>query len=283
MKLIKRNEKIYIEYFEHDKTSVHSHEFLELVYVVEGSALQTVNDKKILLSKGDYFFIDYGTRHGYSKTNKGIFKIINCIFLPEFIDGTLLGCHSFQTVLNNYLIKFNKNTLVINPADFVFKDLTGEIYILMQKMIEEFKMKKTGYIEIMRGELINLIIYTLREYVDRNKIAENDICSTIIKEINNSYSEKISLNWFADRFNYSLPYLSRKFKETIGISFREYLQNTRIEQSCRLLVNTNKKIIDIAQSVGYDDVNFFTDIFKKKMNITPREFRKTKKENLQSL
>ena len=80
-----------------------------------------------------------------------------------------------------------------------------------------------------------------------------------------------------------MPYLSRKFKETIGISFREYLQNTRIEQSCRLLVNTNKKIIDIAQSVGYDDVNFFTDIFKKKMNITPREFRKTKKENLQSL
>ena len=96
MKLIKRNEKIYIEYFEHDKTSVHSHEFLELVYVVEGSALQTVNDKKILLSKGDYFFIDYGTRHGYSKTNKGIFKIINCIFLPELLTEHFLAVIRFK-------------------------------------------------------------------------------------------------------------------------------------------------------------------------------------------
>jgi YesN/AraC family two-component response regulator len=60
----------------------------------------------------------------------------------------------------------------------------------------------------------------------------------------------------------------------MGMSFNEYLQKKRIEQSCRLISNTEKKITEIAEIVGYRDVKFFNQIFKKHLKMTPREFKK---------
>lgn len=271
---IKKNENFYMMHCMDDTTSMHTHDFLELVYVVGGTSRQIINNKKVIIKKGDYFFVDYGTEHGYEHISTDGFEIVNCLFYPEFIDGALQGCRSFQSVLNNYLIKFNQNMLAINPADFIFKDYDNNALTFINNMFYEFNEKKAGYLEIIRSELIKLIIYAMREYVDKTNEAYDKISSYIIDEINSSYSKNISLGMYSEKLCYSLPHLSRKFKETTGKCFRDFLRDVRIEQGCRLLANTNKKIIDIAQSVGYCDVNSFSETFKKCMGITPRDFRK---------
>ncbi|MBE7043722.1 MAG: helix-turn-helix transcriptional regulator [Ruminococcaceae bacterium] len=82
------------------------------------------------------------------------------------------------------------------------------------------------------------------------------------------------MSQLAKEMNYSLPYLSRHFKEETGMTFSEYVQKVRIEESCRLLANTKKSVIEISQLVGYSDVKFFNQLFKKYKNMTPRSFRK---------
>ncbi len=66
------------------------------------------------------------------------------------------------------------------------------------------------------------------------------------------------LSDIADKFNYSIPYLSAKFKTCVGKSYREYIIEQKMQEAYRLLTNTDKKIYEIVNSVGYSDVNFFT-------------------------
>ena len=63
------------------------------------------------------------------------------------------------------------------------------------------------------------------------------------------------------------------FKTEMGVNFQEYVQSVRMKESCRLLINTSKKVSEIAAAVGYTDIKFFNEMFKRQIGMTPREFR----------
>ena len=73
--------------------------------------------------------------------------------------------------------------------------------------------------------------------------------------------QKDILKSISEELNYSTSYLSRRFKKNMEISFSEYVQKLRIEQSMCLLGNTDKKITEIATICGYSDMKFFNSIF----------------------
>lgn len=130
----------------------------------------------------------------------------------------------------------------MHPSNHVFKDDDAQILKLMEDLIHEKNEDLPDYLEIMRCNLIKIIILTLLG---------------ISREM-----------------HFSLPYLSAKFNSDMGISFMEYLQKVRIEQSCRLLANTKLRIPEVAALAGYNNINSFNRAFKKIMHITPRDFRK---------
>ena len=68
-------------------------------------------------------------------------------------------------------------------------------------------------------------------------------------------------------------YFSTLFKSSTGSSFKEYLNMVRIEESKRLLSNTDYSIIDIAVAVGFEDQSYFSKVFKKYTGLTPKQFR----------
>lgn len=91
--------------------------------------------------------------------------------------------------------------------------------------------------------------------------------------IANNFNGKVSLDDVASSVNMHPSYFSSKFKQTTGSSFKEYLNMVRIEESKRLLANTNFSIIDIALSSGFEDQSYFTKVFKKYTGMTPKQFR----------
>ena len=227
------------------------------------------------MKKGDYFIIDYKNSHKYTIPKNEICYIINCLFLPQFIDNSLAQCRNFNGLISNYLIRFNQNILKYNPTNYIYHDDDGTIFALVNKLFNEYTNKEKGYFELMRCTLIEIIIRTMRKIIDLGTLPSLDSSSDyIIKYIEKNYSQKISLSKISMELNYTLPYLSSKFKSDTGSTFNEYLQKTRIEQSCILLSNTNKKIPEIAWLVGYEDVKYFRKLFKKYMNTSVSEFRK---------
>ena len=81
------------------------------------------------------------------------------------------------------------------------------------------------------------------------------------------------LGKMADDLGFNSNYLSNVFKKNYGIPFQEYVGIKRMEQAKLLLLSKNMKNFEIAQAVGYDDVNYFITKFKKTYNITPKQFR----------
>ncbi|MCJ7840847.1 AraC family transcriptional regulator [Lederbergia sp. NSJ-179] len=95
----------------------------------------------------------------------------------------------------------------------------------------------------------------------------------IVEFINNHYMEDISLESCADVVG-TTPYtLSKAFKKILNINFIDYVTDIRINHAKELLLNTNMKIQDISESVGYRH-SYFNRIFKKQVGVTPSQFRK---------
>lgn len=118
---------------------------------------------------------------------------------------------------------------------------------------------------------------TLDELVQSVKQNSNikriDIIHKAIQYIQGNYSQKITLVDVAQTVFLSPAYFSKIFKEEMGCSFREYLNNYRIEKSMVMLLNENIKASTIAYMVGFDDQSYFTKVFKKIVGITPNQYR----------
>ena len=99
------NRMISVMYREDPKDSpVHTHDFLEIIYIIEGRAIHNCKGKQTPITKGNYFLIDYNSEHQIVCKSRD-FKVITCTFVPEFIDDSLWGCGGIIAVFKNYNIK----------------------------------------------------------------------------------------------------------------------------------------------------------------------------------
>lgn len=254
------------------QTFTHYHKFLELAYVLKGRAFHTFNEtEKQIISEGDFFIIDYKTNHSYESVDDCDFSIINCLFMPDFVDKSLVYCKSFQTLLRHYLININKGKSDVVMVDRIFFDSDGKVLEILKQMTYEYEEKNIGYLEILRLKLIEIFVITARM---QSIVNNEDVVSEIVEKMYKEYHKNITLGMYSKEINYSLPYISKLFKEKTGMNFRDYLKKIRIEEACRLLVNSDEKIQNICESVGYCDVDFFSKVFKENMGITPGAFRK---------
>ncbi|WP_339314949.1 AraC family transcriptional regulator [Paenibacillus sp. FSL M7-0896] len=79
----------------------------------------------------------------------------------------------------------------------------------------------------------------------------------------------------ATEARFSSRHIIRLFRQQSGMNFSDYLQYKRIELACHLVIETDNKMATISKSVGYQDTAYFREVFRKKMGISPNEYRKS--------
>lgn len=90
--------------------------------------------------------------------------------------------------------------------------------------------------------------------------------------------QAISVGELADQFGYNEKYFSTLFKEQTGLSVKKYVDGLKMERAKYLLLNTDALVIEIAENLGYADVQNFYHVFRKMMDCTPSEFREQYKK-----
>ncbi|MGP1613380.1 MAG: response regulator transcription factor [Catonella sp.] len=93
------------------------------------------------------------------------------------------------------------------------------------------------------------------------------------------FDSDLSLGYIAENLGFNSSYLSGIIKQIYGIPFQEYLTLKRMEQAKILCLSTDMKNYEIAEEIGYEDVNYFTNRFKKTFGITPKQFKQGMKPN----
>lgn len=101
----------------------------------------------------------------------------------------------------------------------------------------------------------------------------SELVKKAVNYIAQNYSSPLSLEDVANQVHLNAAYFSTIFKQVTGSSFKEYLNMVRIEESKRLLANTDYSVIDIAVSVGFDNQSYFSKVFKKYTGLSPKQYR----------
>lgn len=270
---ISDRDKLIIKKYYQEDFEGHDHKFFELVYVMEGTALHTLNGLQTTVKKGDYFIVDLGSVHSYTESKN--LTLINCLFLPEIIDETLKGSYSFDELMHGCLLRYNKLYLGQTSANRIFHDGDLSILALLQGMMKEYEEKQVGYNDVFRCRLLEILIKTMRNIV-KNEQAKSKSTSIYdaIQFIHANYPSKNILEQYSKEYHFTSQYISRRFKAETGYTFSKYLQKVRIEKACELLASTDQTIVDIAEKVGYYDIKYFNDLFKRMLKMTPSEYRK---------
>ncbi|MGE6664588.1 AraC family transcriptional regulator [Paenibacillus xylanexedens] len=125
-------------------------------------------------------------------------------------------------------------------------------------------------------------VYTLVQQLKLQGVTskETDMVEEIIQYIHKHYNESISLESLAELWNYSIQYLSKQFKLRTGRSPIEYVIQARMAKAKELMIRTDATAQEIASSVGYSDVFYFTRLFKKQVGMTPGQYKKKMKDSL---
>jgi hypothetical protein len=98
--ILKRDKIMLESHVDQKSVSMHNHAFLELTYVQKGTVEHILDGQKTVLREGDYFIVDYGSRHCYRTIDGKGFDNLDCLFLPELLDPFLKGAESLRVILS---------------------------------------------------------------------------------------------------------------------------------------------------------------------------------------
>ncbi|GIP18946.1 hypothetical protein J40TS1_45880 [Paenibacillus montaniterrae] len=126
-------------------------------------------------------------------------------------------------------------------------------------------------LEQIFGDLLELIDYSKVELSHTQPIV------AVRNYINDHMKEDITLASLADKFHFSPQYLAKKFKEEYNTTIMNYLAQLRMEKASSLLAHTDLSIQEVAIESGFEELNYFSKVFKKHFGLSPTTYRKTHK------
>ena len=149
------------------------------------------------------------------------------------------------------------------------------------EIVEEFHAKQTNYQSYIAGLTLqlcsfltrNFALYTLDIKPNNNKRKEN--ISFALGYITSHYTEKISLDDICNQLHLNKSYLSREFKYFTDINIVYYINQLRCEYAKKLLFSKEYSITEISHMCGFETTQYFSNIFKKHIVVSPSMFVKS--------
>ena len=246
----------------------------EFVYVRAGAAYHLIEGKRWRIEEGDYFFVDLGLTHGYEVAEGERLELTNIVFDYRAVDISKSNLTSLGELACHYGI--NRNTYdTERRCDYKFHDNDGSIREHFERIERELSGRLPGYHEMIKCRLAELMLTGFRSYFNKGETKSYSApIRFILDYLTSGYMNDTTLTELAQELRMSVPYLSARFKEEVGMSFTDYLHDRRISESCKLLLNTEESVESIAEYVGYSDSKKFREKFRRKMGASPREYRR---------
>jgi YesN/AraC family two-component response regulator len=159
------------------------------------------------------------------------------------------------------------------------KELTQSytIDIIMVTAFQNFEYAQTslrlGVVDYITKPIIeDELITVLNRYERLGNYSEHIV--NALKIIHQEFSEKLTLNYLASKIHINPAYLSRKFQEEVGMGFSEYLNEFRLKEAQKMLIEfPDLSISTISERCGFNSQHYFSQIFRKVTGQSPRDYR----------
>ena len=256
---------------------IHWHQEFEFLVLTEGKVLFTIENREYIMTPGDIVFINSNYLHTAKSVCDGVCSFYAVDFSYQVLNEDIHSIFSkkyIRPVLNDKFIFPEFMPLCDDDAKEWQKDIRRYLH-----EIDECPEHELEPFELM----IRSRIYAIWDIMTKNGMRahkDDDIESRyserlepVIKYIKENYAYEITLAELAEILPMSEGQFSRVFKQTMKMSPIQYLMRYRILQSCKLLQDTDKKIGEIANLSGFNNISYFNRVFLNTIGCTPKEYR----------
>lgn len=251
----------------------HFHIFYEIMITLCPKAYHYIEGKKYTLLTGDIILLPPSVLH-QSEYLKGdpSDRIVIGFMLPQSKAHFANGYEYILSALfdkNNPVYRFHSEERIslfniLNDIVLINKNMNKAVIPLLthtkfcEFLYKLYSLKEQNTYELNPDDGIDSKIYSIANYIHTH------------------YKDNISLESIAGKYFISTYYLSHRFKKVMGYTITRYMHETRIKNTQYLLINSDKKISEIAFETGFSSFSQFNRIFKRICGISPTEYRKRK-------
>lgn len=230
----------------------HLHTSAELLFMEKGEAALTTGTLEYKLSKGDFVFI--------------MPSMLHCIV--PFDDSTTVYVINVKNELISEIIKRYSG---LRPASPVLKAMNVPdtlLYALSAISTERDKNIAHSWINLM----INIVTSKLR-FAEIHDGVTSDLSNKVLTYLSIHFREQISLDQLSDAMGVSRFHLSHLFSNKLGIGFKEYLNNLRVECAKSILRSTDIPVSEVYEASGFENQRTFNRVFRDSTGQSPRNYR----------
>ncbi len=253
----------------------HTHNYIEMIYMCQGSTTHILNGNEIVLEQGDLLFLNQNAVQEILPAGEDDIAV-NFIVLPEFLDTAFSMMGDEENQLRDFLVGAlcgrdgETSWMYFHVADIL------PIQNLIENMVWTIfydSSNKRSCTQITMG----LLFLQLLNYMDKMETGgskyDSEITAAVLSYINGHYKNG-TLSELSEQMGYDVYWLSREIRRRTGRTYKELLQEKRMQQAVYLLANSEIPVTDIIESIGYDNTSYFYRKFREKYGMSPKEYRK---------
>lgn len=250
---------------------LHRHEFIEIIYVMSGHAVEYVDEKEYEVQHGDMLFINYDSVHGFTAAAE--FSYYNISFLPEVVSQSLITPDNAFSLLS--LTAFEEMRQYQNGGVIPFRgNECAELEHILAAMRNENAEQLPFYDRVMESYMNILITKMLQKtQIGMRQQDTRDIWQELSTYIEQNPGAELTLSALARKCFYNPSYFSRMFKKKFDMSLTEYVNQKRVEYAIHLLQNSEISVDEISILAGFGDRSTFYSVFSKITGKTPSSYR----------
>lgn len=255
----------------------HWHHYMELVLMVEGTALVKSDGNKYLLYPGDMIALPPKSIHAICNEpdipNRSLYYVIK-FDLNRFCENI-----GYVPQLKSAILQAMANPEV--SFFFSAQELSGfPVMDFFSGCTREAQSRHYGYYMIMYSYLNCILVNILRVWRERGFTPTYEVSppsgssiETITEYIDAHSDQPLKVEQLAMRCNMSYSFFAKQFRQLYGRSCKEYIEYIRVIKTEDMLLFTDYDMTYISQAVGFSDCSHMIKTFRKYKNITPKQFR----------
>lgn len=262
--------------------------FFKIIFIKSGSCHFMLNGKEFILTGASTICLNHRDEIRFLKISEELVKIlwfrpsaVNSIFTLEFMDNANRKLSVTEGQDMYYMMQFLPEAC---PSLKILSLHTIDSTLIEHKLqlLKELLTKQdTGYWPCRSRSYLFEILFCLarqeeeevinpiQPYNEYSRLAVN-----VIYYLQSCYHQKITIEQLADEFHTNRTSLLTDFKKYTGQSINQYLIQLRLTMASTLLRDTSLTIEEICDRTGFHDISYFSKVFKKKLQLTPSEYRK---------
>lgn len=257
----------------------HSHPELEIGYFKSGSGIYTVKGKQYEIRPGDIFLFNSDELHKITTIRAGTpMQTLAILFQPRLAWDTLTDDFSAD-LLAAFRAFGERSEHRIDKTNSIYAELVSYI----SEIETEWKKQKPFFRKIIKNRMADFLVALSRASEQAPVIHEADeafrdvlpLINASVDKIEEHFCEEMRIHDLAASFGMSQNYFTSCFKKVNGITPKAYINSKRIDLAIKLIRTTDKSMLDIATSCGFNSSTSFNKTFTKTTGKKPLEYRKS--------